>query len=212
MANASNFTRGFTPASNPERGNNIWVTKWAFIYTIICLKSVTVRKLRVAILARSSREMSLTDRIVWKHTLSRVRVSVRPRIVLYAKKKTIVNTESPHVVYFVCKWVFAIGRKSPLRTQFYSDHRVNVSAYRYCQSATVGPLAFCVCSLLFSILNQKEFRIATSVAMFTSGLNAGVVPQMSPPPHDIERLLTTIVDFIVLSIKLVFMAIGVHLC
>ena len=32
MANASNFTRGFTPASNPERGNNIWATKWAFIY------------------------------------------------------------------------------------------------------------------------------------------------------------------------------------
>ena len=32
MANASNFTRGFTPASNPERGNNIWATKWAFVY------------------------------------------------------------------------------------------------------------------------------------------------------------------------------------
>ena len=32
MANASNFTRGVTPASNPERGNNIWATKWAFIY------------------------------------------------------------------------------------------------------------------------------------------------------------------------------------
>ena len=32
MANASNFTRGFTPASNPERGNDIWATKWAFIY------------------------------------------------------------------------------------------------------------------------------------------------------------------------------------
>ena len=32
MANASNSTRGFTPASNPERGNNIWATKWAFIY------------------------------------------------------------------------------------------------------------------------------------------------------------------------------------
>ena len=31
MANASNFTRGFTPASNPERGNNIWATKLAFI-------------------------------------------------------------------------------------------------------------------------------------------------------------------------------------
>ena len=32
MTNASNFTRGFTPASNPERGNNIGAMKWAFIY------------------------------------------------------------------------------------------------------------------------------------------------------------------------------------
>ena len=32
MANASNFTRGFTPASNPERGNTIWATEVAFIY------------------------------------------------------------------------------------------------------------------------------------------------------------------------------------
>ena len=32
MVNASNFTRGFTPASNPERGNNTWATTWAFIY------------------------------------------------------------------------------------------------------------------------------------------------------------------------------------
>ena len=45
--------------------------------------------------------------------------------------------------------------------------------------------------------------------MFTSDLNAGVVPQMSPPPHDLERLRTTMVDFIVLSIKLVFMVLGV---
>ena len=34
------------------------------IYTIIYLKSVVVRKLHVAILARSPREMSQTDRIV----------------------------------------------------------------------------------------------------------------------------------------------------
>ena len=32
MDNASNFTRGFTPASNPKRGNKIWAIKWAFIY------------------------------------------------------------------------------------------------------------------------------------------------------------------------------------
>ena len=80
--------------------------------------------------------------------------------------------------------------------------------YRYCQSASFGPLAFCVYSLFFTILNQKEFRI-TTVAMFSSDLNAGVVPQMSPPPHDLERLRTTMVDFIVLSIKLVFMVLGV---
>ena len=45
--------------------------------------------------------------------------------------------------------------------------------------------------------------------MFTTDLNAGVVTQMSPPPHDLERLRTTMVDFIVLSIKLVFMVLGV---
>ena len=57
--------------------------------TIILLKSVCmsvgVRKLQVAILARSSREMSLTDRIVRQYIMSRVRVSVRPSIFLYAK-------------------------------------------------------------------------------------------------------------------------------
>ena len=55
------------------------------IYTIILLKSVCVRKLQVAILAQSSREMSLTVRIVWQYILSRVRVSVRPSIFLYVK-------------------------------------------------------------------------------------------------------------------------------
>ena len=49
----------------------------------------------------------------------------------------------------------------------------------------------------FTILNQKEFRMAT-VAMFTCDPYAGVVPQMSPPPHDLERLRTTMVDFIVI--------------
>ena len=54
------------------------------IYTIILLKvclSVGVSKLRVAILARSSREMAPTVRIDWQHILLRVRASVRPRIV-----------------------------------------------------------------------------------------------------------------------------------
>ena len=37
-----------------------------------------------------------------------------------------------------------------------------------------------------------------TVAMFTCDLIAGVVPQMSPLPHDLERLRTTMVDFIVI--------------
>ena len=56
------------------------------IYTIIRHKSVDVHKLQFAILARSPREMSQTDRIIPRYILSRVRVSVRPRILVYAKK------------------------------------------------------------------------------------------------------------------------------
>ena len=46
-------------------------------------------------------------------------------------------------------------------------------------------------------IKSKEFRIGT-VAMFTCDLYAEVLPQMSPPPHDLERLRTTVVDFIVI--------------
>ena len=44
------------------------------IYTIILHLSVAVRKLQVAILARSSREMYQTVRIDWQYILSRDRV------------------------------------------------------------------------------------------------------------------------------------------
>ena len=72
------------------------------IYTIICLKSVIVRKLQVAILARSPREMSQTDHIGWQHILSRVRVSVRPKKKVYAEKTPNLSLiqSRPHVVYF----------------------------------------------------------------------------------------------------------------
>ena len=36
-----------------------------------------------------------------------------------------------------------------VRSQFHSNDRVNLYTPRYCQSATCGPLAFCVCSLLY---------------------------------------------------------------
>ena len=44
----------------------------------------------------------------------------------------------------------------PVRSQFHSDHGVNFSTYRYCQSATFGPLAFCVCSLFFYDSTSKR--------------------------------------------------------
>ena len=52
--------------------------------------SVGVRKRQVAILARTSREMSLTDRILPRYILSRVRVSVRASNFLYAKNFQII--------------------------------------------------------------------------------------------------------------------------
>ena len=57
--------------------------------------SAGVSKHQVAIIARSSREMSRTVRIDLQYTLSRVRVSVRPSI-FYTRKKpnTIAETES----------------------------------------------------------------------------------------------------------------------
>ena len=72
------------------------------IYTIILLKSVGVRKRQVAILARSSREMSLTVCIVWKHILSRVRISVRPSNFFIREKhlKPWVNRVVSVCVYF----------------------------------------------------------------------------------------------------------------
>ena len=57
------------------------------VYTIILIKSacLSISKLQVAILARSSREMSQTVRIDYRSFLSRVRISVRPSNFFYAK-------------------------------------------------------------------------------------------------------------------------------
>ena len=61
------------------------------IYTIIRHKSVHVRKLQVAILAQSFREMSLTDRILPRYILSRVRFGLE----LFTREKT-ANQSRPH--------------------------------------------------------------------------------------------------------------------
>ena len=54
-------------------------------YNVLSL-SGHVRRMQFAILAQSPREMSQTDRMHPRYFLLRVRVSIRPRIFLYAKK------------------------------------------------------------------------------------------------------------------------------
>ena len=112
------------------------------IYTIICLKSVVVRKLQVAILARSPREMSQTDRIVWKHILSRVRVSVRHRICFIREKTQNLSLiqRRPHVVYFngspTCHCLASVESGAP-------NHRVMVGRT---DTATGGGVRVHVCA------------------------------------------------------------------
>ena len=65
---------------------NAWFTCVDTIYSIICLKSVDVRTMQFVILAHSPREMSQTDRIHPRYFLLRVRVSIRPRYFVNAKK------------------------------------------------------------------------------------------------------------------------------
>ena len=88
-ANAAVYAGGRWRGGPDKRGTTVYennISHRLVIYNIICLKSVGVRKRQVAILSRSPREISLTDRILPRYILSRVRVSVRPIIFLYAKK------------------------------------------------------------------------------------------------------------------------------
>ena len=70
----------------------------------VCMSVCRCSKLQVAILARSSREMSLTVRIVWKYILSRVRVSVRPSNLCEKHPKPRGNRVASACVYFNGQW------------------------------------------------------------------------------------------------------------
>ena len=97
----------------------------------------------------------------------------------------------------------------PARSQFYSNRRVHFCTYRYCQSATFGPLAFCVCSLFCTILNKKRIsnhHISCDVYIRSE---CGSCPDVATATHDLEYSSTTMVGFIVLSITFVFMVLGV---
>ena len=92
-----------------------------------------------------------------------------------------------------------------MRSQFYSDHRVNLSTYRYCQSATFGPLAFL--RLFFVFYDIKSKRISNRHSCYVY-----IRSECGSCPADVAtaaRPGTAMVDFIVLSIKLVFMVLVV---
>ena len=105
------------------------------IYTIICLKSVGVRKLQVTILARSPREMSQTDRI---HEFAS-----QFGLEFFIREKT-PNQTRPHVIYFksldpLCGQINnCIGN---CRTDPAGWRRANVSGYCGVQGSEFKPHA-----------------------------------------------------------------------
>ena len=68
------------------------------------------------------------------------------------------------------------------RSQFYSDHRGNLSTPTSCQSATFGPLACCVCPLL---LRQKIIKIKKC----GESVSIGVIDQVLSANDDPTALL-----------------------
>ena len=88
------------------KDNSFW-SQFCFGHLSLALPlslSVDVRKLQVAILTRSPREMYQTDRILPRNILSRVRVSVRPRILLYV-------THLDETSHMSAEFVFRYGPK-----------------------------------------------------------------------------------------------------
>ena len=71
--------------TRPPRHTKEKSTLYYYLSYILSL-SGDVRRMQFAILDRSPREMSQTDRIHPRYFLSRVRVSIRPTIFLYVKK------------------------------------------------------------------------------------------------------------------------------
>ena len=108
VANYS-FLFAWSSLTSQLRGGTFDALDRCFICTIILLKSFGVSKLQIAILARSSREMSQTVRIDWKHILSRVRVSVRPSNFYTRKTPKLSRIPSlPH------EWLFEWSSDRPL--------------------------------------------------------------------------------------------------
>ena len=158
------------------------------IYTIICLKNMSP--------FANCRSQFLPDRLgrCLKLAVSSESISCHEFasqfglefVIREKKKKPIVNTESPACCLFrmqmsLYDWTnISPGAPNSTAITAYIFLRIYIASPQHLNRSL---FAFVLC--FFTILNQTEFRIASSVAMFTSDMNAGVVPQMSPPPHDL---------------------------
>ena len=88
--------------------------------------------MQVAIIARSSREMSLTVRIVWHYILSRVRVSVRPSIFFICEKqsKPRGNRDASASVYFIGHWPAIVTSGAGRHGWLAQTHRIPIRRRR----------------------------------------------------------------------------------
>ena len=73
-------------------------------------------------------------------------------------------------LYYYSRRVFTLPSSKfdenlPGRSQFYSDHHVNFSTLTSCQSATFGPLAFCICPLLLRQKSSKNHKCGESISI-----------------------------------------------
>ena len=84
----------------------------------------------VAILARSSREMYLTVRIVWQYILSRVRVSVRPSIFFLCEKHSKPRGNRAISVYFNGHWPAIVTSGAGRHGCLTQPHRIAIRRRR----------------------------------------------------------------------------------
>ena len=125
-------------------------------------------------------------------------------------------TSGSNLYYYrrrVCKNLSAkFDQFLTMHSQFDSDHRIDFYAHTCCQSATFGPLFAFYCPLFFTgkKINHVEFcQMQCLDAIFTlQFLYRCRHRHILKTTHNCPQL-RTMVDFIVLSIKLVFMVLGI---
>ena len=120
--------------------------------------SVCVRKLQVAILARSSWEMSLTVLIVWQYILSWVRVSVWPSNFFICEK--------PRGNRVASACVYLNGQRPALSP---AERAVTVGRHRIAIACTTAATAVCVCACARVCVRACVMCLQYTIQIFDPG-------------------------------------------